>query len=427
MSLSVKKVAKLVRAGKPGRWLDSGATGVRGLYLVVANKRAASYQLRYELAGRGHWMGLGSTRDLDLSQARERAKLHRQKLLDKIDPLEDRRAERAARAAANVRLLTFKEAALAYLEDHREAWRSRKHEFDWARSLVRYVYPVIGALDVRQIGRPEVLRVLEQKVEGKDGTAGKFWHSRTVTADRVRSRIELVLSFAAARGHRSSSEPNPAAWTELKHILPSPSKTKRVAHLAAIPFAEVPAVMTKLAARHESIAAKALQFAILTATRTSEVLGSTSFEVDFDTATWTIPGPRMKGGKEHRVPLPSQAVALLRSLYTEDGNPYLFIGGTQPRLSAGAMGRILKGIGRAETVHGTRSSFSDWAHEQSAFDNITIEQCLAHSVGSAVEKAYRRGTQFEKRRRLMQAWADFVTTPPAKQASNNVTPIRERA
>jgi integrase len=424
MSLTVKRVAKLIRHGQPGRHLDgTGGDGVRGLYLCVENRSNASWTLRYQLGGKAHWMGLGSARTLTLDMARERAKAARLQLLDKTDPLQARRAEHAAKTAAAAKRLTFKEAAEEYIEDHRSKWKSAVHGRQWLTTLAQYAYPIIGTLDVAQVDRPAVLRVLEQQVPAQRGNpAGKLWKARLVTADRLRNRIELVLARAQARGHRPSGE-NPAAWAGLKHILPKPAKSASVEHHKAVPYVEVPALMAQLR-QHEGVAVQALQFVTLTACRVGEVLGATWDEIDLDNAVWTIPAGRMKAGREHKVPLSPPAIALLRGLYREAGNRHLFIGARNAKLSNAALLAALRRLGRSETAHGFRSSFSDWAHERSAFSNHVIELSLAHAIGSAAEQAYRRGDMFEKRRKLMQAWATFCTTAPAR-GSAQVVAINE--
>ena len=381
MGLTIKKIAKLMRDGQPGRHRDSE---VRGLYFCVGGKKNANWQLRYQLHGRAHWMGLGSAREFNLKEVRERAKVERQKLSDKTDPLQLRRAERAAKAATAATVKTFKECAEAYIEAHRAEWKSAKHGQQWLTSLATYVYPKIGNLDVAAIGRPHVLNVLEQRVEARLGyPAGQFWQVRTTSADRVRSRVELILSFAAARGYRNGE--NPARWEDLKHILPQPTKLNTVKHHAAVAYAEVPMVFAELRGR-EGVGARALEFLILTAARTGEVVGATWDEIDLDKKEWLIPAERMKGGKEHRVPLSPQCMALLRGLYREDGNPHVFIGARQPRLSDTTLSELLKRLDRIETVHGFRSSFSDWAHEQMRIPTTRLKSAWRTKSGTRSNK-----------------------------------------
>ena len=423
MALTVKKVQRALRKGEPGRFLDGvRGGGVRGLYLAVDGRTAASWTLRYQLDGRAHWHGLGSARDFTLEQARQRAREARQRLADGIDPITAKRADRAAKLAAANRVVTFKQCADDFIAAKRGEWRSAKHGVEWSRTLQRFVFPIIGGYDVAQVDRVAVLRCLEQRVPAWRGEQpGKFWDVRTVTADRTRNRVELVLNYAVARGHRPQGE-NPANWGVLRHILPRPSKVAPKAHHAALPYAEVPALMGELR-KHEGVGVRALAFLILTATRAGEALGATWDEIDLANATWTIPGRRMKGNKEHRIPLSDAAIDLLQNAHTEDGNPHLWIGTGKPRLSTEALGRALTRVRPHVTVHGFRSSFSDFAHERTSHANHTIELSLAHSVGNAVEQAYRRGDMFEKRRKLMAAWAEHCTSgAPIESAS--VVPLR---
>ncbi len=408
-SLTVKRVDKLLRRGEPGRHHDG-----LGLYLIVKGERSAHWSRRYQLHHRTHWMGLGSAFAFSLDEARARNRTASQQLADGVDPLARKRAERAAQAAAAVKALTFRQAAEGYIAAHQAKWTSAAHGTNWHATLGTYAYPLIGALDVRDVDTPAVLRVLEQRVAAAAGRpAGQFWTARAVTADRVRNRIELILSWATGRGHRAG--PNPAAWETLKHILPPARSLARPKHFEAVPYPELPALWAELAGRDGS-AMKALMFTILTAARMSEVTGMTWDEVDLDGPNgpvWTIPPSRMKAGKEHRVPLSKEAVDLLRSLDTEKDNPHCFIGTNNARLSKNALAAVMRRLGRSETVHGMRSAFSDWAHERTGHANHVIELSLAHAIGSQVEKAYRRGDMFDKRRKLMEQWAAFVCSPPA--------------
>jgi integrase len=422
MNLTVKRVAKLLRNGQPGRHRDGE---VRGLYLCVGGKKNANWQLRYELHHRAHWMGLGSAFDFGLKDARERAKKYRQQLADGNDPLQLKRAERAAKAATAATVKLFKQCAEGYLEDNRAKWKSAKHGAQWVSSLEDFVFPKIGALDVATIEMPHVLSVLEQRVEAQLGRpAGQLWKVRTVSADRIRNRIEVVLNYASARGYRDGAKPNPARWEALKHIFPQPTELNGVKHHAAVDYDKVPSVFAELN-RREGIGARALEFLILTAARTGEVLGATWDEINLADKVWIIPAARMKGGAEHKVPLSGRALEILHDLPREANNSFIFIGTRQPHLSNTALSEVLKRLGRVETVHGFRSSFSDWAHEATAHSDHTIEISLAHKVGNKVEQAYRRGPMFNKRRRLMDDWARFCTTPTTRTAT--VTPIRQRA
>ena len=412
--LTVKKVDKFLRRGDPGRYFDD-----QGLYLVVESKRNASWSRRYELNKRAHEIGLGSAKAFTLAEARERNRKISQQLTDGIDPLTAKRAQHAAQAATVAASKTFRDCAETYIADHQASWRSARHGQQWQSTLQQYVYPRLGNLDVAAIGRAHVLDVLEQRVANP---AGKFWDVRTITANRVRSRIELVLSWATSRGYRHGD--NPARWEDLQHVLPAPTKISRVEHYAAVPYGEVPAVMAELR-RREGVAAKAMRFMVLTATRPGETLGATWSEIDFNTKTWTIPAPRMKAEKEHKVPLSPAAIEVLNSLPREAGNDHLFIGARQPSLSLSALTAVMHRLGRSETNHGFRSSFSDWSHEQTADSNHVIEMSLAHSIGNAAEKAYRRTDLFAKRRQLIEQWARYCTSGVSvqKTAHGNVTSI----
>ena len=351
MSLTVKRVRARLRKGEPGRFLDGGPNtdGVKGLYLCVESKTNASWGLRYQLNGRARWMGLGSANTFSLDEARERAKVARKRLADKSDPLDTRRAERTAAASRAATQKTFKECAELYIEAHRAEWRSAQHGADWLSTLKRYVFPKIGKFNVADVHMPQVLDVLEQRIEATGGRpAGKFWDARPTTADRLRNRIELILTLAMARGYRPRGD-NPAAWKFLKETLSDPSKAAEKVPHPAVPYREVPALLQQLR-RHEGVSVKALEFTILTAARSKEVLQAKWSEIDFDNKVWTIPAARMKANRVHTVPLSPQAIDLLRSLYTEDGNDFLFLGTRQPFLAKNAMQTTLRRLGRVETT-----------------------------------------------------------------------------
>lgn len=420
MKLTVKKVAKILRRGEVGMHFDA-----QGLYLAVESKKNASWQRRYELHHKAHQIGLGSAFTFTLAEARERNREISKQLADGIDPLAEKRAKRSTQVATAITSKTFKECAEAFIVDHQAEWKNGAHGAQWRSSLRRYVFPKIGNVDVRDIARPHVLAVLEQGVPAtRKHPAGKFWSVRTVTAVRVRSRIELVLSWAAARGFRSGE--NPARWDDLQHVLSAPTKVVKVKHHKAVPYAELPELMTKLR-KAEGTAAMALRFLTLTATRDSETRLAIWDEINFSEKVWTIPAERMKGGKEHKVPLSPQAIELLKSLYTEDGNKYLFIGphGGET-LSSAALLRVMQRHKRTETVHGMRAAFKTWAEEQTNFKNHAIELSLAHSIGTKVEQAYQRGVLFNMRHRLMEQWGKYCTgspVPARKTARDNVVGI----
>jgi integrase len=408
MALTSKQVVKLTEAGRYG---DGG-----GLYLQVTPTGSRSWLLRYERGGRERAMGLGPVKDFTLEEARERARRARQLLRDGVDPLEARAAERAKRAsegalamAANV---NFKECAEQYFKFHGRKWKNPKHAAQFLSTLKMYVFPVLGNLTVATIDKTLVLQAIEP-----------IWYTKTETASRVRGRIEAVLDFAKTRGYRSGE--NPAAWDgNLVHALPARGTIAKIKHHAALPFAELPDFIVRLAA-HEGIAARALEFTILCAARTGEVIGARWSEVDLGAKVWTIPAVRMKAKKEHRVPLSGRALEILKALPREAD--FVFPGGRKgAAISNMAMAELLKRMDRLDiTVHGFRSTFRDWAAEMTSYPNHVVEMALAHVIGNKVEASYRRGELLAKRARLMTDWTRYCLTKPVV-AIGNVTPIRAR-
>lgn len=414
-NLKNKQVEKLLRAGEPGKHYDG-----QGLRLEIKNNKAANWVTRYQIDGVERWMGLGSARVFTLAEARERnRKLVRQKLADGIDPLLTRRADRAASQAAAAKAMTFGEACRRFLEQHGGKWGNPKHRQQWQSTLAVYAEPVIGQLGVADIDTPLVLKVLEQPVAAERGyAAGPLWQTRPETANRLRGRIETVLDWAKARGHRSGD--NPAAWSVIGKVLPERGVQQ---HHAAMPYADVPAFMRELRGR-EGVASRALEFLVLTAARSQEVLKARWPEIDLEAGVWTVPAERMKMRKEHRVPLSAETVALLRNLPTEAGNAFVFIGrsAVQPPGHSTLSAVLNKRMGCSITVHGFRSAFRDWAGETTAFPPDVCEAALAHVKGK-VERAYQRGDLFDKRRKLMEAWSRYCANPtPAKKTG--VVPLR---
>ncbi len=338
-------------------------------------------------------MGLGALHTVSLADARQAALKCRQALLEGKDPIEERRRQLGSQSDRP----TFASCAEAYIAAHAEGWRNPKHREQWRSTLDTYVGPFFGAKPVDTIDTSLVMQALEP-----------IWAVKTETASRVRGRIEAILDWAAVRGHRSRD--NPARWRgHLESLLPSRSKVRRVKHHAALPYAELPVFMAQLS-QQKGAAASALQFAILTAARTGEVIGATWAEVDLPNQLWTIPASRMKAQREHRVPLTQAAIALLGRKPDRIDVPLFTSANSQRALSNIAMLALLKRMERADiTPHGFRSTFRDWVAEKTEFPNELAEMALAHTVSSKVEAAYRRGDMLGRRRMMMQNWSNYAT------------------
>ena len=375
--LSAAAVAKLK---KPGRY----AVG-DNLYLQISTWHTKAWVFRYTLNGTPRHMGMGPCDLITLAEARAKARDARRLLLDGIDPLEAKQSARRQRLLATTRAKTFKECAEALIASREAGWRRSSGQ--WHQSLRAYVYPRIGELSAADIDTAAVMSVLQP-----------IWTKLPETASRVRGRIEAVLSWAKVHGLRDGD--NPARWRgHLDQLLPARAKVKRVEHFTALSYDKIGNFMAELAGQQD-MAARALQFAILTATRSGEVLGARWNEINGH--IWTIPPERIKGGREHRVPLSDRALALLPRKRAE-----LVFSGAHGRLGPNALTRVIKRLGYNVTAHGFRSTFRDWAAETTAFPNHVVEQALAHAISSGVEAAYRRGDLFEKRRELMEAWAHY--------------------
>jgi integrase len=403
---------KVDKANRPGMYGDGG-----GLYLRVTDDGAKNWVFRFMLNGRPRWMGMGPLHTVNLAEARKRAGEHRLQRHDGIDPIEARRAARLQARLDAAKAITFRECADAYIKAHRPGWQNGKHAAQWEATLATYAEPVIGKLSVQAIDTALVLKVLEP-----------IWGAKPETAGRVRGRIEAVLDWAKAREYRTGE--NPARWRgHLNKLLPARGKVRKVEHHAALPYGELPGFLAALR-EQEGIAARALQFLILTAARTGEVIGARWSELDLLEKVWTVPAERMKGGKEHRVPLSARTLAILEEMQThrsgDDG--FVFPGGKPGNpLSNMAFLMLLRRMERDDlTAHGFRATFKTWASERTGFQNEIVEASLAHVVGGKVEQAYRRGDMFEKRRRLMQQWATFCTAP-AQERHHNVTALRKGA
>lgn len=386
--LSALEVSRLT---KPGH---HAVGGVAGLYLYVNEAGARSWVLRMMVGEKRRHMGLGGYPDVTLAQAREKARQAREEVNTGVDPIAKRRNLASELRAQQLRETTFKQAAAAYIDSHGDSWRNPKHRAQWNSTLETYVYPVVGNLHVRDVSQEHVMKILEP-----------IWKTKNETASRVRGRIESVLDWATVRGYRSGD--NPARWKgHLDHLLPAASKVRKVEHRKALPFSEMPAFMKELRSQ-AGMAARALEFAILTAARSGEVRGATWAEIDLDAKLWTVPASRMKANKEHRVPLSETAVLLLKSLPKLEGNQMVFFAPRGGQLSDMALTQVVRRMQVDAVPHGFRSTFRDWAGEATNHPRELAEHALAHTLDNKVEAAYRRGDALERRRKMMNDWTKF--------------------
>ncbi len=390
MALTLGRVRKLTT---PGRYHDE-----RGLYLQVASTTNRSWLLRFEREGRERWMGLGSAATFNLAEARERARRAKQLLADGQDPIEARLAARDAQRKEEAERITFKEAAEKYLVVHEPGWRSLKHRQQWNNTLLTYAYPTLGARPCKAIDAALINQALQP-----------IWTTIPETAARVRHRIERVIQ-----------------WVKDGSPLPKQAVSKRQQHHPALPYRELPAFMEELRQR-PGMSALALQFLILTAARTGEVIGARRDEFDFEQKLWTVPAERMKGNRVHRVPLSGPAIKLLQALPTEKGNDFMFVGATRGRgLSNMALLELMRGMRPGFVPHGLRATFRTWAAERTSFPGATAEAALAHASGDKLERTYQRGDMLQKRQKLMDAFAQYCETKPA-EANGTVIALRAKA
>lgn len=389
---------------KPGNYLDG-----EGLRLQVTKSGSKTWILRFQLNNKTREMGLGSVKSVTLKAARDKAGDARKLLEAGIDPIAHRHALKQSVADNNE--WTFDKCATAYIDSHSQGWSNEKHIAQWRNTIEQYCSPVFGNLPVSQVNTALVMQVIEP-----------IWETRTETASRVRGRIENILAWAIARKYRDA--PNPALWRgHIDTMLPKPTKVQTVRHHPAMPYTDVPAFMSVLQPK-DSTTAKAMQFTILTAVRTVEVIGAHWNEIDLSAEVWTIPAERMKSKLEHRVPLSRQALALLNSLSTTQG--WLFPSFQYGKhIGNNAMLKFLKKDMQHPTltVHGFRSSFRDWCAEQTNYPREIAEAALAHTLKDKTEAAYQRADLLEKRRKLMQSWGDYCSHSQTNVNSNNVVAI----
>lgn len=411
--LSALQVTKLT---KPGLYGDGG-----GLTLQITPTGAKSWLFRYMVAGKPFGMGLGPTHTVSLAEARQKALDARKLLVDGINPLTAKKQSQIAAALASARMITFDQCAEAYILAHKASWKNAKHGDQWTNTLKTYASPVFGHLPVAEIDTGLVVKCL-----------APIWESKTETASRVRGRIESVLGWATTSGYRTGE--NPARWKgHLENLLATISKSSRTKNHPSLPWQRIGAFMSALRAR-EGVAARAVEFAILTACRSGEVRGARWAEFDTAGKVWTIPAERMKAKREHEVPLSEAALALLQSMARD--SDVVFAGTKGQPLSDMSLTAVIRRMngndkpiwadasGDGITVHGFRSSFRMWAAETTSYPREVAEHALAHQLPDAVERAYQRGSQFAKRAALMAEWAVYCATA---QADAVVKPIRGAA
>jgi integrase len=419
MARSLNKLTALkIKSVSVGCHNDGG-----GLYLQKSSDTAQSWIFSYRFNGRYREMGLGSLTALSLADARERAALCRKMLADRIDPIAARNAEQARVRVTAARSVAFEDCAKAYVETHKDTWKGDKHKKQWLSFFEIYVYPRIGKLPVKDIDSDMVLQVLEP-----------IWRTKTPTAKKLRGRIEKVLDWAKARRYRDGE--NPARWRGLlDQILPKPSKISKVKHYNALPYDDMGDFMITLR-QQPGLDARMLEFTILTGVRSNEAMKAKWEEIDVANKIWIIPAERMKGGREHRVPLSDVAIKVLWANEVSGGNVdyfkkkegWLFPGRKKGQpMSSMTMNMLLRRMGRTDiTVHGFRSTFRDWAAERTHFPREVAEMALAHGNNNKVEAAYQRGDLLGKRRQLMDAWARYCSKPSVQlEQATNIIDIRK--
>jgi integrase len=398
--LSALRVTKL---SKPGLYGDGG-----GLTLQITPTGAKSWLFRYMVAGKPFGMGLGPTHTVSLAEARQKALDARKLLIDGINPLVAKKQKQIAAAIASAKVMTFDQCAKAYILAHKASWKNAKHADQWTSTLNTYVNPIVGHLPVAEIDTGLVVKCLSP-----------IWESKTETASRLRGRIESVLGWATTSGYRNGE--NPARWKgHLENLLATISKSSRTKHHPSLPWQRIGAFMDALR-KCEGVAARTLEFTILTACRSGEVRGAKWDEFDLGGKVWTIPAERMKAKREHEVPLSNAVLALLKSM-PKDGE-IVFPGTKKQPLSDMSLTAVIRRMnddkplwtdanGKGITVHGFRSSFRMWAAETTNFPREVAEHALAHQLPDAVERAYQRGSQFTKRTALMEEWSAYCATFP---------------
>jgi integrase len=367
-----------------------------GLYLQVTGPNSRSWIYRYTFKGRERWLGLGSARDVSLAKARDARDDARAQIRSGIDPVQTRKNEASQAFALARNAVSFRQRAEQYVEAHKEGWRSAKHAGQWQSTLESYVYPAIGNLPANAITASHIVDVLRP-----------IWSAKPETARRVRGRIEAILDYAADPD--DAAYRNPATMTaQLAKKLPKVAAARRTTNHPSLPYSELGSFLDSLRAR-EGLAALALEFVILTAARTGEVIGAKWAEMNLAKAVWTVPAGRMKSGRPHHVPLSAAAMDVLRRARTLAVGDIVFPSLPHDRpLSNMALLTVLRRMGRSDlTVHGFRSTFRTWTAERTGFSREVCEAALAHVLKDKTEAAYQRGDLFDKRVDLMETWAKY--------------------
>lgn len=393
------KIAKAMGALEVKRLAEPGlhAVGtVPGLRLNITKSGTRSWILRTTVGTRRSDIGLGSYPAVSLADAWERARRALDGIRNGVDPVADRRAKQAAV------VWTFKACALAYIDTHAPSWKNAKHGQQWRNTLETYVYPVFGDKHVKDVDTGDITTAIRP-----------MWSTKNETMVRVRNRIELVLSWAAAQGYRPKGF-NPATWRgHLDQVLPKPSKVNKRESFEAVPIDDIHGFM-ELLRSVKGMSARCLEFSILNVCRSGEARAATWSELDLKVGTWSIPGERMKSGRPHRIPLSPQVIQLLEDLPKFEGTDLIFPGrGGDKPLSDMSLTLVMRRMKLTAVPHGFRSTFTDWVAERTAYPAEVREMALAHAIGNDTEAAYRRGDLFEKRRQLMNDWATFVNIAPA--------------
>ena len=381
--------------------------GVSGLNLEVTPTGGKTWILRVRTGSKRREIGLGGYPSTTLAEARVKARETRDAIGKGQDPVADRQAAKAALLAQQATLKTFEWCAATYIASLQDQWKNPKHRQQWENTIAQYAGPIIGKMPVQLIALPHVLGVLNQPQADKENA--QLWDSKNETASRLRGRIEKVLDWATVHGYRDGL--NPARWKgHLEAILKHPGKVQKTEHHKSLPYAEMSAFMKALR-QQDGTGAKALEFGILCASRSGEVRGAMREEFDLKKGIWTIPGERMKAGKPHTVPLSKQALQLIAAIEPTAGTDLLFPSPRGKVLSDMTLNAVLRRMKVEAVQHGFRSTFRTWCGEQTAYPRDMLEFALAHTLPDKVEAAYMHGTQIEKRRKLMQDWADYVDLP----------------